>query len=107
MFDDLDLTGIQDEQTRQILVRVLHLLADVTADLRDAQVESQRLRDEHNRLKGEQGKPTIKAHRPTSPPTDHASERERRQPGTWSKGRKNEMIRIDRHQVRAVDPARL
>src|SRR6266571_5242828 len=107
MFDDLDLTGIQDERTRQLLVRLLNLLEDVTADLRDAQVEIQRLRDENNRLQGEQGKPTIKANIPTSPPTDHSSERERRQPGTWSKGRKNETIRIDRHQVLAVDPALL
>ena len=107
MFDDLDLTGIQDERARQLLVRLLNLLEDVTADLRDAQVEIQRLRDENNRLKGEQGTPTIKANIPTSPPTDHSSERERRQPGTWSKGRKNETIRIDRHQVLAVDPALL
>jgi len=28
--------------------------------LRDAQIENQRLRDEVNRLKGEQGKPKIK-----------------------------------------------
>jgi hypothetical protein len=31
----------------------------VTSDLRDAQAEIQRLRDENNRLKGEQGKPNI------------------------------------------------
>ncbi len=105
MFDDLDLTSIQDERARQLLVRRLNLLEDVTADLRDAQVEMQRLRDETNRLKGEQGQPTIKATIPTSSPTDHSSERERRQPGTWVKGRKNETIRRDRHHVLAVDPA--
>jgi len=32
----------------------------LSADLRDAQIENQRLRDENNRLKGEQGKPKIK-----------------------------------------------
>jgi len=105
MFDDLDLTGIQDGRARQLIVRLLNLLEDVTADLRDAQAEIQRLRDENNRLKGEQGKPTIKASLPKSPPADHSSERERRQPSTRSKGRKNETIRIDRQQVLAVDPA--
>src|SRR5688500_17616827 len=67
MFDDLDLTGIQDDRARQLIVRLLNLLEDVTADLRDAQAEIQRLRDENNRLKGEQGKPTIKASLPKSP----------------------------------------
>lgn len=107
MFDDRDLTGIQDERAPPLLVRLLNLLEDVTADLRDAQGEIQRRRDENNRRKGEQGTPTIKANIPTSPPTDHSSERERRQPGPWSKGRKNETIGIDRHQVLAVDPALL
>jgi hypothetical protein len=105
MFDDLDLTGIQDDRARQLIVRLLNLLEDVTADLRDAQAEIQRLRDENNRLKGEQGKPTIKASLPKSPPADPSSERERRQPSTRSKGRKNETIHIDRQQVLAVDPA--
>ena len=65
MLEDIDLTGIQDENARQLIVRLLNLIEDLSADLRDAQVENQRLRDEVNRLKGEQGKPNIKANTPT------------------------------------------
>ena len=37
------------------------------ADLRVAQAENQRLRDEINRLKGEQGRPMIKSNQPQRP----------------------------------------
>jgi hypothetical protein len=105
MLDDLDLTGIQDERARQLIVRLLNLLEDVTADLRDAQAENQRLRDEIARLKGEPGKPAIKPNTPKSPPTNHSSERERRKSTPRSKGSKTETIHIDREQVVEVDPA--
>jgi hypothetical protein len=75
------------------------------ADLRAAQAENQRLRDEINRLKGEQGRPMIKSNQPQPPSTDHSSEQERRKPKAWSKGRKMDRIPMDREQVMQVDPA--
>ena len=64
MLDELnpvDLSNIQDENARELIIRLMNLIEIVSADLRDAQAENQRLRDEMNRLKGEQGKPKIKA----------------------------------------------
>jgi len=78
------------------------LLEDVRADLRAAQAEIQRLRNEINRLKGEQGQPAIKPNTPQPPPKDLSSEQERRTPKAWSKGRKTDRIPIDREQVVAV-----
>ena len=77
------------------------------ADLRAAQAEPQRLRDELNRLKGEQGAPAIKANTPQPPPKDHSSEQERRKPKTWSKDRKTDRIALDREQVVQIDPTHL
>src|SRR5437870_11473548 len=77
------------------------------ADLRAAQAENQRLRDEINRLKGEQGAPAIKPNTPQPPPKHHSSEKERRQPKTWSKDRKTDRIAIDREQVVQIDPTQL
>src|SRR5207302_5487470 len=37
--------------------------------------------------------------------TDYSSERERRTPKGWAKGSKQALIRVDREQVLAVDPA--
>ncbi len=104
MFDDLDLTRISDEHTRELVVRLLNLIETLAADLRAAQAEIQRLRDEINRLKGEQGKPTIKPNKPPES-TDHSSEKERCKPKEWSKGSKINSIAIDREQVLSVDRA--
>src|SRR6266481_6010813 len=102
MLEDLDLHSIADEQARELVRRLLNLLEDVRADLRAAQAEIQRLRNEINRLKGEQGQPTIKPNTPSPPPKDLSSEQERRTPKAWSKGRKTDRIPIDREQVVAV-----
>ena len=104
MLEDLDLNSIVDDRARELVRQLLNLLEDVMADLRVAQAENQRLRDEINRLKGEQGRPTIKANQPQPPSTDHSSERERHKPKRWSKGRKMDRIAIDREQVVQVDP---
>jgi len=107
MLEDLDLHSIVDEQARALVRRLLNMLEDVMADLRAAQAENQRLRDELNRLKGEQGAPAIKANTPQPPPKDHSSEQERRKPKTWSKDRKTDRIALDREQVVQVDPTHL
>jgi hypothetical protein len=104
MLEDLDLHSITDDRARALIRHLLNLLEDVTADLRAAQAEIQRLRDELNRIKGEQGQPTIKANTPPPPPKDHSSEQERRTPQAWVKGRKTARIPIDREQVAQVDP---
>src|SRR5437763_2366802 len=104
MLDDLDLSAIQDEQARALIVRLLNLIEDLTADLRGAQAEIQQLRDENNRLKGEQGNPTIKPTTPSIPP-DHSSEHERRQPTERVKRGKRATIPINRTEVLRVDRA--
>jgi len=80
MFDDIDLSLIQDENACELIVRLLNLVEKLSAGLQDAQTEIQRLRDEVNRLKGEQGKPKIKGNTPKPPLSELSSEKERRQP---------------------------
>ena len=107
MLEDLDLHSIADERTRELVKRLLNVLEDVMADLRASQAENQRLRDEINRLKGEQGTPTLKPNTPPLPNQNHSSEQERRKPKAWSKRSKTAHIPIDREQVLLVDPDRL
>ena len=104
MLDDLDLAGIPDERTRTLIVRLLNVIEAQAADLRDAQVEIQRLRDENNRLKGEQGKPIIKPPPPPAPPANYSSEPERHQRGERGKRGKRAPITINREQTLRVDP---
>jgi len=104
MLDKLELNAIKDENARELIRQLLNLVEKLSADLRDAQVENQRLRDEINRLKGEQGKPKIKGNTPKPPPTDHSSENERHQSRQRHKKSKKVEIQIDREQVVEVDP---
>src|SRR4030066_2145095 len=104
MFDKLDLNAIQDENTRELIGQLMNLVEKLSADLRDAQVENQRLRDENNRLKGEQGKPKIKGNTSKPPPTNHSSEAERHQSRQRHKRSKKAEIQIDREQGVEVDP---
>jgi Transposase IS66 family len=106
MLDDLDLNGIQDERARALIVRLLNLIEDLTADLRAAQEEIQHLRDENNRLKGQQGQPEIKPNTPPPSP-DHSSEHERRRRTERVKRGKRATITINREEVARLDRASL
>jgi len=102
---NLDLSRIEDESIRQCIIQLLNLVEELNAALRASQEEVQRLRDEINRLKGEQGKPTIKGNTPPPPraSTNYSSELERRTPKDWQKGKKTVTLRVDREQTLEVD----
>jgi hypothetical protein len=70
------------------------------AKVQEQAEEMQRLRDENNRLKGEQGKPAIK---PNKPATPLSSEKERRESKPHHKASKQAQIRIDRVEVVQVE----
>ena len=61
--------------------------------------ENQKLRDENNRLKGELGKPDIKASKKRELKKDHSSEKERKTPQEHSKTSKKETIKVDREEI--------
>jgi hypothetical protein len=103
MLEAIDLSGIRDEKARQLVVRLLNLIETMSTDLRDARDENQRLRDEVNRLKGEQGKPTFKANTPKPPRVDHSSEEERRKPKARQKRAKKASLTIHREETLRVD----
>jgi hypothetical protein len=107
MLENVDLSNIQDENARQLIVRLMNLIEAVTTDLRDAQAEIQRLRDENNRLKGEQGKPKIKANTSKPARVDYSSEKERRKPKPHQKRAKKAKLEIHREQTLEVDKATL
>jgi hypothetical protein len=60
MLEGIDLSQIQEAGARELIIRLLNLVEQLSADLRQAQQENQRLRDEIARLKGEKGQPNIK-----------------------------------------------
>lgn len=103
MIEDIDLKGIQEENARDLIRRLMNLIEQQAGELREARGEIQRLRDEVNRLKGEQGKPKIKGNTPNPPPSDHSSEEERHKSRPRHKGSKKATIIIDHEEVLKVE----
>jgi hypothetical protein len=101
----IDLDQIADAGARHAIRGLLNLVEELAADNRALRAEVQRLRDENNRLKGEQGKPAIKANTTPPPAPDHSSERERHRPRLRHMSHKVEQIAIDREETLTVDPA--
>jgi hypothetical protein len=100
MLEDFDPKTIEDEGLRQVVIFLMNQVETLSAKLREKDEEIQRLRDENNRLKGEQGKPKIKANKPT---TDLSSEKERRESKPRNESSKQDKIKIDREVVVKVD----
>lgn len=74
MFENIDLSAILEEKTRELVKRLLNFIEQLSSNVCEARAEIQRLRDENNRLKGEQGKPNIKANK-VEVSKDHSSEK--------------------------------
>lgn len=107
----LDLDLIPDPATRQAVVRLLNLVEQLYAQVLALREENQRLKDEINRLKGEQGRPSFSKRRSKgaaeAPPEDLSSEKERHEPNPWQKRPKLDRLVIDRTVVLEVDPTTL
>ena len=104
MLEDFDPNTIEDEGLRQVVMYLLNLVETLHAKVQEQAEDIQRLRDENNRLKGEQGKPNIKANKASR---DLSSEKERRESKPHRKASKQAHIKIDRVEVLKVDPQRL
>ncbi len=103
----LDLSGIHEPQAQTLIRDLLQIIGEQGAAQLAARAEIQALRDELNRLKGEQGRPQIRPNAPAPTPSDHSSERERRTAKPWSKRSKCATLPVTRAETLRVDPATL
>ncbi len=102
--DEQDLESSTEGLVRKGFVLLLTLVEESNREDTEMRAESQRLLDEINRLKGDQGKPRVKRNTPKSP-SNYSSEKERRSPKGWTKGEKTTRIVIDREPTLEVDRA--
>ncbi len=104
MLDKFDLNKIDDIQSaRKGIVLLFNLVEELKQENLKLREQIQYLRDENNRLKGEQGKPGFKPDK-KPPPSNYSSEGERRRPKKRTKKSKLDRIKIDRTEVLDVDP---
>lgn len=107
MLDEAQLNRIHDPQLRQVVQQLANLLEQALTEIDTLRAENQRLHDEINRLKGEQGKPNIKPNKPTPPQANHSSEKQRQHPTPRSKATKNDKLVLTRTQRLPLDPESL
>ena len=100
MIAEIDLSVIEDKSMREQMRALLNLVEKLSADIRVLREENQLLRDEINRLKGEQGKPGTKGNKEKSGDgRDHSSETERKQARKRHGSSKKGEIKVDRQEV--------
>lgn len=100
-FDPNQITNL--EGARQAITLLLNLVEELKQDNDRLRGEVQPLRDEINRLKGEQGKPPIKPGRKGKAKGNISSEQERRQPRLHRKSSKSHKIEVKREEKLRVE----
>lgn len=101
-----DIERIEDPNTRRLVSVLLNLVEEVVSENMKLRQENQALKDEINRLKGEQGKPNIK---PNKKRGDHFScEQERRQAERLEDdGTPREGFKLDRSSLEKLKEHRI
>src|SRR5438067_2843741 len=101
MLENFDPNTIADEAVRQVVLYLMNQVENLHAKVVQQAEEIQRLRDENNRLKGEQGKPKIKPTAKGSPAL--SSEQERRMRKAHHKTHKQAHLSVNRVEVVVLD----
>ena len=108
---DIDLAELNlDPTVHELVQRLLNCTEILVADLNEAQVEIQQLRDEIARLKGEKGKPNIKANNSPDQSTDDNTKSNRKPKSSANSGQRvprKKRIKIDREEVIKLDRSQL
>lgn len=103
--DPKQITNLDSAQ--QAIVLLLNLVEELKQENVGLRAEVQQLRDEINRLKGEQGKPNIKPGRKGKPTGNISSEQERHQAKPHRKGSKLNKIEVNREKKLLIDHRQL
>lgn len=100
MPDDFNPNLIADPTLRQVVLYLMNQMEELAAKVKTQNEEIQRLRDENNRLKGEQAKPKIK---PNLEPKLICSEKERKTKKARRKSSKLQQIVVGREEIVRLD----
>ena len=106
-FLNIDIKSIS-ATIRIIIIGLLNIIETIFQNKEELKEENQKLKDEINHLKGEQGKPDIKAKNSNKENSNHSSEKERKDNSKKSKKKRNRKsrninIKIDREETCKID----
>lgn len=102
MLNGLDINNVRNlDDALEVIRKLLNLVETLSQENREFKSHVQKLRDEINRLKGEQGKPKIKPNK--KKPSQYSSEKERKNPKKREKHSKKGSIKTHDTQTCSVD----
>jgi hypothetical protein len=102
LINSLDVNNITDlDDALDIIRKLLNLVEALHQENLELKRQNQELRDEINRLKGEQGKPKMKPNKKT--PGQYSSEKERKKRKKRKKHSKKDRIKTHNSQICSVD----
>jgi hypothetical protein len=106
MLDDLDISKIRDlDDALDCIKKLLNLIETLNQETLELKRQNQELRDEINRLRGEQGKPKIKPSKKN--PGQYSSEKERKKRKKRKKRRKKDRIKSHKREICHLDKSLL
>jgi hypothetical protein len=96
---DVEKINFEDkEAVRELILRLLNTVEQLSQSNQDLCKENQQLKDEINRLKGEKGKPKIRSNNP-----EYQADAPKETPKRWHKESKKPKIKIDRTEYIKID----
>jgi FtsZ-binding cell division protein ZapB len=102
-----DIDAIVDDRVKTIQKKLLNLVEVSLKTIEELQAEVQRLRDENNRLKGEQGKPDIRKQTKDISSEDERNKNKKPRGDRKKKKKKKNRIKIDRVEKCKIDKDKL
>jgi hypothetical protein len=104
---NITIENIADPAIKAVITSLLNLIEAQAVKIKELEEENQKLRDENNRLKGEQGKPNIR--KQTQGNKNISSEKERRKENKKKKKRlkKKNRIAVNRVEICKIDKDKL
>jgi len=103
-----DIDNLSFSEHRQILLQLLNIVESCSTEIEHLTKENQSLRDENNRLKGEQGQPEFRS--PSRKSGNISSEQERKRSSQKKKKKrqpKKSKLTVNRRRKCQLDPAKL
>ena len=103
----VDVNKIADPALRATMSQLLNIIEFFAAENQALKEEVQRLRDENNRLKGEQGKPDIRKQTKTNEDVSSETERKKKKSKKHKKSNKKDKLTVNRIEHCQLDKNQL
>lgn len=104
---NINIGKIEDPALKAIFTPLLNIIEAQAARIKELEEENQKLRDENNQLKGEQGKPNIRKQTQSNQNISSENERKQKNEQKKNKSKKKNRILVNRVEICNIDKNQL